>query len=623
MTPETLALVATTAPLVAFAIALVAFRKRHAVAAGLVIGAGLVSLVCSLIILRDISDPVLFNVRWLRSGQMDIGFGFLLDGRSALMGVIVTLISFCIQVYSLGYMADDPGKGRFFAFLGLFSWSMLSFVYSSNLLQTFIFWELVGLASFLLIGFWYHKPSAVAAAKKAFVMTRIGDVGLFIGLIMLLEASGTLDIATCNTEGAILALGQTRVDMITLLLFTGIVGKSAQFPLHTWLPDAMEGPTPVSALLHSATMVAAGVFLFARFHGLFMASPSTLTIALGLGCITALLASTMAVVALDIKKVLAYSSMSQLGFMIMGLAAGGLFAGMFHLTTHAIFKALLFLTAGAYIHHFHTNDMVAIGRAGGRSMKATSLGLLIGGLALAGVPPLAGFWSKEAIFHALGHSGQAGMLATLFSAGAYAAAFLTAYYSGRMIFLVLRPNPDGDLQPEEEAHVHVGAHHHDPEPWVIKGPILLLTAGAAVAGFGGGWIADKLGLSPDTPSLVAMLPAIAIVAAGLGLAWMEFGREGARQRGFITRWPRLEETFKARWHVDTIYRRIVGKATIITAKACKTVEDRIMDGGTDTLAEGTVDIADVTRKLQSGNVQLYIAIATALIAAGAYLVGVA
>ena len=309
-----------------------------------------------------------FEALGISAQEADEKFGFLLDGLSLMFGVAVALITLCVMVYSLGYMGHDLSKTRYFALLALFEWAMLSFVYAVDLMQTFIFWELVGLASFFLIGFWYEKPSATAAAKKAFLMTRVGDVGLFIGVLMVLQVAGHFDIpGLLATEGGLVAQATPAVlTTITLLIFVGIVGKSAQFPLHTWLPDAMEGPTPVSALLHSATMVAAGVYLMARLHPLFMGSETTLGSILIVASMTALLAATMAMVATDIKRVLAYSSISQLGFMLLGLAAGSLFAGVFHLITHALFKALLFLCSGLFIHHLETNDMAQIGRGGGR-----------------------------------------------------------------------------------------------------------------------------------------------------------------------------------------------------------------------------------------------------------------
>ena len=396
-----------------------------------------------------------------------------------MFGVVVALITACIMLYSTGYMARDPGKTRYFALLSFFAWSMLSFVYAVDLLQAFIFWELVGLSSFFLIGFWFEKPEAAGAARKAFLMTRIGDVGLFIGILLILQLAQSFDLPGLldPQSGLATRVSPDALNAIALLIFIGIMGKSAQFPLHTWLPDAMEGPTPVSALLHSATMVAAGVFLMIRLHPLFMAAQDAALIVLTLATFTAILSSTIAMVDSDMKKVLAYSSISQLGFMLMALAAGSLFAGVFHLITHAVFKALLFLCSGIYIHAYHTNHMVEIGRRGGRRLKTATLGLLIGGAALAGVPPLAGFWSKEEIFAQLGRDGF-----TLYMGGAFLAAFLTAYYTFRMIFLIAKPD-------------RIRAADDSPsEPLAMKIPVWLLALGAIVLGFF--WAQYRVGPGP-------------------------------------------------------------------------------------------------------------------------------
>jgi len=462
MNHELIALATVMAPLAAFAIALVGLRRKHGAASVVVVASGVITAVGAGLLLFDgPANGTVFSTPWFVVGDHVLEFGLLLDGRTKVMGAVVALITLCIQVYSLSYMSHDPGRARFFAFLALFEWSMLLFVFASDLLQMFIFWELVGLASFLLIGFWYEKPSAVAAAKKAFIMTRIGDVGLLIGLILLFRSAGTLDVVGITqifaVDGLPGSIAPGRIELIALLLFVGVIGKSAQFQLHTWLPDAMEGPTPVSALLHSATMVAAGVFLVVRFHELFMDAPGTLRFMLIIATFTVLLSSTMAMVARDMKRVLAYSSISQLGFMLMGLAAGNLFAGFFHLTTHAFFKALLFLCAGAYIHHLGTNDMVAMGRAGAaKKMRLTTIGLVVGGAALAGIPPLAGFFSKEQIIGSL-H----GTENLVFLIGAYAAAFLTAYYSFRMVFLILRPDAGSAATESEAAGAQHGDGHHD------------------------------------------------------------------------------------------------------------------------------------------------------------------
>lgn len=634
MATETLALFLLFSPLVAFFVALVMFRDRHAVASGVVVVAGLATALAAVALLLQ-GDHEALTYRWFHISGVDIEFGVLLDGRTLLMGAVVGVVALCIQIYSLGYMADDPGRGRFFSFLALFEWAMLSFVYAPNLLQTFIFWELVGLASFFLIGFWYHKPSAVAAAKKAFIMTRIGDVGLFVGLILLFQSAGTLSIESITQTATAGVVDNT--ELIAALLLMGIVGKSAQFPLHTWLPDAMEGPTPVSALLHSATMVAAGVFLFARFHELFMDAETVRSAALVIATITALLASTMAVVAKDMKRILAFSSISQLGFMLLGLAAGSLFAGFFHLTTHAFFKALLFLVAGAYIHHVGSNDIVAIGRAGAaKAMKVTTAGLIIGGAALAGIPPLAGFWSKEHIVSSLGEAGMPFMI------GALAAAFLTAYYTFRMIFLVVRPDPDSAAEADEPAGAQHASHgpvhdaddhdshddHHDhpAEPWTMALPIAVLTVGALIAGFFGGTIADTLAI--EFPSLgdgigaqiAHVAPAVAIALLGVAAAYLEFGRKGAAQTGLVSRSPGLHRLLANRWYLDAIYRRTVVALALGVARLMYGTETHGFDGGADKIASGTIVAGRGTARGHSGRLQLYVGGATILVAlAAAYL----
>lgn len=623
MTHAQLALAATLAPLVAFTIAIIGFRRRHAIAASIVLLGGLITAAATVMLLVGGPPQVpTIQTAWFTIGVTKLEFGYLLDGRTLLMGAIVGVIAFCIQVYSLGYMADDPGKGRFFAFLGLFEWAMLSFVYAPNLLQAFIFWELVGLASFLLIGFWYHKPSAVAAAKKAFLMTRVGDVALFIGLILLFEQSGTLDILTITgafgADALPFGLEAARLELIAGLLFIGIVGKSAQFPLHTWLPDAMEGPTPVSALLHSATMVAAGVFLFARFHELFMATEVVVTIVLAVATFTAILSSTMAMVAADMKKVLAFSSISQLGFMLMGLAAGSLFAGMFHLTTHAVFKALLFLCAGAFIHHAGTGDMVAIGRSEGRKLKIPMAGLWLGGLALAGVPPLAGFWSKDLILHSLHGPGQ-----TIFLVGAFCASFLTAYYTMRMICLIQWPNSASSAQVVEPAPHEYHAHDHDAGERAMNLPIAFLSLGAIVVGAAGGPIATLLGIT-DVPVLgiAEYAPAVLVALGGVGLAWAEYGRGAAGQTGFVSRAPGLHALMVARWRIDDLYKKTFIALALAIARGSYTAEVKALDQFGDAVGERALQSGQSTSRLQTGRVQVYIGLAVILLAAMVFYVGI-
>ncbi len=449
-TPLPISLIVTAAalllPLLAFGVIMLATRSRHRLSAAISIGAAGLSLLAAVYLLVQhwqMQAPLVFQAVWMVSGQMTIPIGILLDPTSLSMFTVVAAISFLVQVYSLGYMAGDPGFGRYYGCMSLFAWAMLTLTVSSSLLQIYIFWELVGLASYLLIGFWFDKFSASEAGKKAFVMTRTGDVAFLLGLVLLWLQLGTLDIPVLTDPAAVGAqLSPGMITLTALLIFGGIVGKSAQFPLLTWLPDAMEGPTPVSALLHSATMVAAGVYLFSRLFGFFSLSPTAMAVCLAIGTISMLLASTMAMVARDIKQVWAYSTISQLGFMLMGLGAGSLFAGAFHLITHAGFKALLFLCAGVFIHHCGTNDMFEIGRQGGRRLKSAVVCTIIGAGALSGLPPLSGFFSKEII---LGHLLDSGHPVAFLAAAV--GAFLTTYYSFRLIFIILFPRDAEDTAP--------------------------------------------------------------------------------------------------------------------------------------------------------------------------------
>ena len=453
------ALAALLAPLTGFAVIIILTRRHARLSAGLSIGAVSLSFVCAVgLLVRHwhLETPLHHTWQWMVSGDLTVTAGLLLDPLSLLMMVIVATICLLVQIYSLGYMAGDPGVARYYGFMSLFAWAMLSLTLSATLLQLYIFWELVGLASYLLIGFWFEKYSASQAGKKAFVMTRLGDVAFLLGILLVLVHLGNLDILAMNADDAG-GMPPALLTLAILLIFGGVIGKSAQFPLLTWLPDAMEGPTPVSALLHSATMVAAGVYLFARLFPFFSLSPTAMTVCLAVGTISMLLASTMAMVARDIKQVWAYSTISQLGFMIMGLAAGSYFAGVFHLTTHAGFKALLFLCSGVLIHHFGSNDMFAIGRAGGRRLKVTMVCMTLAAGALSGLPPLAGFFSKEVIMGAL-----AARANPIWLGAGILGAFLTSYYSFRLIFVILFPVRDTGNGHDAPASGHDGQHAGHP-----------------------------------------------------------------------------------------------------------------------------------------------------------------
>ncbi len=606
-----IATTALIAPLLAFGIILLTCRQRPKVSASLSIGAIGLSLVCSVSLLAkhwQMKAPVIFETTWLVLGEMQVPLGILLDPISLLMLLIVATISFLVQLYSMGYMAGDPGFGRYYGCMSLFAWAMLTLTISSSLLQMFIFWELVGLASYFLIGFWFEKFSASQAGKKAFVMTRMGDVAFLIGLILIWQQMGTLDIEILSDPDVVHTRMSTGMITLTaLLIFGGIIGKSAQFPLLTWLPDAMEGPTPVSALLHSATMVAAGVYLFSRLFGFFSLSPTAMTVCLVIGTISMLLASTMAMVARDIKQVWAYSTISQLGYMLMGLGAGSLFGGFFHLMTHAGFKALLFLTAGVFIHHYDTNDMFYIGQKGGRTLKTAMICLFIAGGALSGLPPLAGFFSKEVIL---------GRLLDLnhpiwFIAGTIGV-FLTAYYTFRLIFIILFPKGAEATPNSHPLHDPHGPHSHGYGGAEAMSVVLWVLALITLAlGFLQtpleNFIAHALGaertiavahhgwLAPGACSL-------AIVA--IGLAWLEFGRRQSAQVGFVERLPALATLFANRWYIDHLYRYFLNKLVDRGISRLFAWNDRrIIDGVVDGLGISTISLGRIAARLHTGMIQ--------------------
>jgi len=616
-----LALLGTQLPAAIFGLILV-FTRRHArLSAGLSIAAVSVTLLCAVgLLVRHWNpvEPIRFTVRWVASGDIEILFGYFLDPASLLMLTTVAVICFLVQVYSLGYMAGDPGFARYYAYMSLFVWAMTSLTVAPNLLQLYIFWELVGLASYLLIGFWFEKFSASEAGKKAFVMTRTGDVAFFLGLILLLMYVGNLDIATLNQPAAAARMSPAALSVAALLIFGGVVGKSAQFPLLTWLPDAMEGPTPVSALLHSATMVAAGVYLFARLFPFFSASSAAMAVFLVIGTVSMLAASTMAMVSRDIKRVWAYSTISQLGYMIMGLAAGGYFAGVFHLTTHAGFKALLFLCSGVLIHHFESNDMFEIGRAGGRGLKIPMICMIVGGAALAGVPPLSGFFSKEQILGAL-----AGLENPVWLILALVGVFLTAYYTFRLIFVILFPkaatgHPGGSTADEHSA---AADRIMDAVLLILAGATLILgflqsplqhfiTGGPAAVGDHGGHSAALAAVS------------IGLVAAAVGLAWLEFGRRSAAQVGFVERLPALGRFFEQRWYLDHLYRLLLNRVVYRGLSALCTAGDRkAIDGFIHGVSHETVRSGGRLSLLHSAMIQYRLLVLFAImVLLGAYII---
>jgi NADH-quinone oxidoreductase subunit L len=593
-------------PLIAFGVIMVGTRSRHRLSAAISIGAAGCSLSAAVYLLVhhwQMTEALVYQTIWLTAGRIAVPLGILLDPLSLMMLTVVATISFLVQVYSLGYMAGDPGFGRYYGCMSLFAWAMLTLTVSSSLVQLYMFWELVGLASYLLIGFWFEKFSASEAGKKAFVMTRTGDVAFLLGLVLLWLQLGTLDIPLLTDPTVVGArLSPGMITLSGLLIFGGIVGKSAQFPLLTWLPDAMEGPTPVSALLHSATMVAAGVYLFARLFGFFSLSPTTMGVCLAIGTISMLMASTMAMVARDIKQVWAFSTISQLGFMLMGLGAGSFFAGVFHLVTHAGFKALLFLCAGVLIHHFGTNDMFTIGRQGGRRLKATMVCIIVGAGALSGLPPLSGFFSKELILGGLLDSGHP----IAFAAG-LVGAFLTTYYAFRLIFIILFPRETED-PPAVAGH---DANHHAGGERVMIGVLFCLAGLTLVLGFCEVPLHDFLARGLSMGNVAAeghhgWLPIVAGSLAAIAIlqAWLEFGRKKAPQIGWVERVPTLARLFGERWYLDRFYRRFLDRFIYGTVSRLFTANDRrVIDGALDTLGLSTIGLGRIMERLHRAMIQ--------------------
>src|SRR6266403_2022904 len=467
------------------------------------------------------------NFSWFTFGEHVLRLGFVLDPLAAAMLVMITLVGLCIFVFSIGYMAEDKNFTRFFAYLSFFSGAMLGLVIANSLLLLFIFWELVGLASYLLIGFWIEKPSAAAAAKKAFITTRIGDMGFFLGILWLYGRSGTLlfydDGRGCLENAGLIALGASAT-FVALLIFCGAVGKSGQFPLHVWLPDAMEGPTPVSALIHAATMVAAGVFLVARVYPLFSLGAingvtSSLTVVVWIGVTTALMAALIAIAQPDIKRILAYSTISQLGLMMVSLGVGGVAAGIMHLLAHGFFKALLFLGSGSVIHASHHEQDIR--KMGGlrKLMPVTFLTYAIGMMALSGVPLFfAGAWTKEEVLHATAHWPKSQAPYYLMLAGVV----LTALYMTRQMIYVFYGNRRG-----------LDSVHESPP--VMTRPLIVLalcTIGlSAVLTPAWPWLHDYLsGESANLDFIQLIQPmlfvSLALVAAGIGLGVLLYRRAG-------------------------------------------------------------------------------------------------
>ncbi len=543
-------------------------------------------------------EPLVYAVRWFGMEGFNVDVGIQLDPASAMMIFMVSMVASLIQIYSTGYMKGDPGYSVFFAYLSLFAASMLGLVVSSNLLQMFVFWELVGLCSYLLIGFYTHKVSAREAAKKAFITTRIGDFGLLLSMLFLQIIFGTLNLHELaeiipNFEN------YTSIGVLTLiavLLFIGPIGKSGQFPLHVWLPDAMEGPTPVSALIHAATMVVAGVYLVGRTMFLFAEVDAAMQFVAVIGGFTAFFAATIAVTQREIKRILAYSTVSQLGYMMLALGVGSLTASFFHLWTHAFFKALMFLGAGSVLHALH--NKADVWEMGGliKKMPITGWTFVIGGLAIAGVPPFAGFWSKDEILLSAWVEGHY----VLFFLGAVTA-FLTAFYMWRLIFLAFF----GEEKPENHPH---------ESPWNMTMPLIVLAVFAAFAGLVGTpfkplwqeWI--FFGHPHHLEANIAvMLISVLLALAGIGLAYLLYckDKDKAAAKNLAEKYKFLYTLSYNKYFIDEAYLWFNHKVVDGSARLIALFDIYIVDGIVNGLAGITKGTGHGLRYLQTGKMQTY------------------
>ena len=587
------------APLVAAVLIQLVGVHRPRLSASLAIGGLLLSFGCAVrLFLHALGHPsaLPFNasVEWIALPGLSVPFGILLDPLSLLMTLVVTGVGSAIFIYSTGYMAEDHAYSRFFGVLSLFAFSMLTIVLADNWIQLFMGWELVGFSSYALIGHWYAKPAAAEAGKKAFMVNRAADFAFFLGILALWAVSGASPAERTfhflQQEQLLPSLIQAgsvsaaALSLIGLLIFCGPVGKSAQFPLHVWLPDAMEGPTPVSALIHAATMVAAGVYLLCRVFWLFEPLPSVMSTVMWVGGATAFLSACLALVENDLKRILAYSTLSQLGYMVMALGLGGRIAGMYHLTTHAFFKALLFLAAGSVIHGTHEQDIWKLGGLR-RSMRWTSLAFLVGGLALCGFPGFSGFFSKDEIL-VLAHEHHAGLywLGTL-TAG------LTALYIARAWFVAFTGKPHGRA-------------HESPPVMLI--PLFLLALLSIIGGYIG--IPAFLGEAHGEFHWGVAAVSTGVVAVGLLLAWLIYSKQAVSAKQVVEALALPHSFLQQRYYIDEIYNWYV--ATIqqkLIAGACALFERYVIIGamvnGTAALTRG---LGGLLRLCQTGKVQTYI-----------------
>ena len=605
-------------PLLGFLILGLGFRViPRKVASLLGPGAILLSFLLSLFVFFNFRDfavsPNHCFFDWISIGPLRIPFAFLIDPLSCLMLLIVTGVGFIIHVYSVGYMKDDPGFNRFFAFMNLFVFSMLLLVLGANYPIMFIGWEGVGLCSYLLIGFWFKNHEYNNAAKKAFIMNRIGDLGFLLGMFLIFATFNSLSFDRVFLQAKSMSAGNPAIIAITLLLFVGAVGKSAQIPLYTWLPDAMAGPTPVSALIHAATMVTAGVYMVARSNMLYVLAPPTMTVIGVTGLATALFAASIAIFQNDIKKILAYSTISQLGFMFVGLSVGAFTGAMFHLATHAFFKALLFLGAGSVIHALGgEQDIRRMGGLRGRLPK-TYWTFLIGAVAIAGIPPLSGFFSKDEILLRLFmHSGPMWVIAVVGS-------LMTAFYMFRLLFLTFFRNFRGTE--EQQRHLH-------ESPSVMTLPLMALALLAFTGGAlnipelfaGGSWLTGFLAPVFSDAMAVTALPAPVSHASEwllmgatltgcfivITYAWRRYVKQGKGIERDDARRSILVRLISKKYYIDELYEFIISKPLLwLSGFLHEVVELRFIDRMVNGVGNMVVWTGNTVRFIQTGNVGFY------------------
>jgi NADH-quinone oxidoreductase subunit L len=604
----------------------------------------LVAFIISAMTLKSVAiDGARFNetlYTWMVVGGLKMEIGFLVDGLTAMMMCVVTFVSLMVHIYTIGYMEEDEGYNRFFAYISLFTFSMLMLVMSNNMLQLFFGWEAVGLVSYLLIGFWFNKPTAIFANMKAFLVNRVGDFGFILGIGLLAAYAGTLnytEVFAKSGEIAALSLPGTDWMLITVIcicLFIGAMGKSAQFPLHVWLPDSMEGPTPISALIHAATMVTAGIFMVARMSPLFELSDTALSFIMVIGAITALFMGFLGIIQNDIKRVVAYSTLSQLGYMTVALGASAYSVAVFHLMTHAFFKALLFLAAGSVIMGVHHNQDIRWMGGLRKYMPITWITALLGSLALIGTPLFAGFYSKDSIIEAVHFSNLQGAGFAYFAV--LAGVFVTAFYSFRMYFLVFHGKERFDQNPDahhdDHGHGHHDEHHAPHEsPWVVTAPLVLLAIPSVVIGFMsidamlfGDFLKDAIIVNADKHPAMAELAKIFHGPAQMALHglmtapfWLALAGVAAAYYMYMVN-PALPAAIKRR--VEPIYALLENKYYMdwfnenVLARGARGLGIGLWKGGDEKMIDGALVngswklvgwVSSIVRKVQTGYIYHY------------------